>query len=124
MDIADRAAKEMGETLEKYTSVDNAKAIEENYEGIHNVIHQLDTLHSAIIQKHEADFVSSYKDHMVRVQLEMAEFKKKTSEYHMNMKKSEKIKMLETSISFFREECVKMVAMIDKLKNENAQYAG
>ena len=44
----------------------------------------------------------SYKDHMVRVQQDLAEFKKKSSEYYMNMKKNEKIRMLESSISFFR----------------------
>ena len=32
------------------------------------------------------------------------------------MKKSEKIRMLETSITFFREECIKMAANVDALK--------
>lgn len=79
----------------------------------------MDTLHTAIIQKHEADFVVSYKDHMVTIQKEMAEFKKKSSVFYMNMKKSEKIKMLENSITWFREECIKMAATIDEQKNRN-----
>jgi len=49
-----------------------------------------------------------YKDHMVMVQKQMAEFKKKSSDFYLNMKKNEKISMLENSITFFREECIKM----------------
>ena len=79
----------------------------------------MDTLHTAIIQKHEADFVVSYKDHMVMIQKELAEFKKKSSVFYMNMKKSEKIKMLENSITWFREECIKMANTIDEQKNQN-----
>ena len=80
---------------------------------------QLDTLHTAIIQKHEADFVVSYKEHMIKVQVELADFKKRSSNYYLNMKKSEKIRMLENSIAFFREECIKMAASIDQLKVKN-----
>lgn len=61
----------------------------------------------------------SYKDHMVRVQQDLAEFKKKSSEYYMNMKKNEKIRMLESSISFFRQECIKMATSIEMLKMRN-----
>lgn len=40
----------------------------QTYEEVNEVIEELDDLHSAIIQKHEADYVLSYKDHMVKVQ--------------------------------------------------------
>ena len=43
---------------------------------------QLDSIHTAIIQKHEADFISSYKEHMLKVQQELVQFKKKSSEYY------------------------------------------
>ena len=62
-----------------------------------------------------------YKDHMVRIQAEIAEFKHKSSEFYLNMKKSEKIRMLENSITFFREECIKMAGMIDKFKKRNSK---
>jgi hypothetical protein len=35
------------------------------------------------------------------------------------MKKNEKISMLENSITFFREECIKMAQTIDVLKTNN-----
>lgn len=61
------------------------------YESVQDLITQLDTLHTAIIQKHEADYLASYKDHMLRVQVEMMKYKKQSSEYYLNMKKQEKI---------------------------------
>ena len=77
---------------------------------------ELDTLHTAIVQKHEADFIVTYKDHMMHVQQEMAEFKKKSSDFYLKMKKDEKIKMLEGSLGIYKSECTKMVANLDKLQ--------
>ena len=61
---------------------------------------------------------------MVRVQQDLAEFNKKSSEYYLNMKKNEKIRMLENSISFFRQECFKMASSIEILKNISKKQAG
>lgn len=47
----------------------------------------------------------------------------KSSEFYLNMKKSEKIRMLENSITFFREECIKMARMIDKFKKRCSKLA-
>ena len=79
----------------------------------------LDTLHSAIVQKHEADFIVTYKDHMVQVQREMAEYKKKSSDFYLKMKKDEKIKMLEASLGIYKNECINMVATLDKLQKSH-----
>jgi len=60
---------------------------------------------------------------MLKVQIEMAEFKKKSSTYYLNMKKIEKIRLLETSVTFFREECIKMASSIDLLKVSNKKLS-
>ena len=90
--------------------------IQVTYDKMNDVMEKLDTLHSAIVQKHEADFIVTYKDHMMHVQLEMAEFKKKSSDFYLKMKKDEKIKMLEGSLGIYKSECTKMVATLDKLQ--------
>ena len=74
LDLAAQALKEVKETLGQY----NEEAKEEivhTYDQVNELITHLDTLHSAIIQKHQADFISSYKEHMVKVQIELAEFR-------------------------------------------------
>lgn len=116
--MATLAAREVKQTLGKYNET-NKEEIVECYEQVNDLIHHLDTLHSAIIQKHQADFITSYKDHMVKVQLEMAEFRQKTSDFYLSMKKNEKIRLLESSITFFRDECIKMTNVIDELKLAN-----
>ena len=115
-DPTEKAIEFVRNTLQKYSFDNRGNEIVEHYEDCNTMIQHLDTLHSAIIQKHEADFVLGYKDHMVRIQQELADFKMKSSEFYLNMKKSEKIRMLENSITFFREECIKMARMIDKFK--------
>ena len=98
--------------------------IVQTYDQVNDVLGQLDSLHTAIIQKHEADFVLSYKDHMLRVEQELAEFKQKSSEYYQYLKKSEKIRMLENTITFFREESIKMANTIDTLKRTTKTLRG
>lgn len=63
-------------------------------------------MNNAIIQKHEADFISSYKEHMLKVQIELLQFKKRSSEFFNNMRKDEKLKMLEQSVKWLRDELV------------------
>ena len=119
MDPTEQAIYDVQQTLSKFSMDNKGDEIVKTYEGVNEVLKDLDTLHTAIIQKHEADFVVGYKDHMVMVQKQMAEFKKKSSDFYLNMKKNEKISMLENSITFFREECIKMAQNIDELKTSN-----
>ncbi len=65
-------------------------------------------MHNNIIQRHEQDFVTSYKDHMMKVQCELMLYKKKSAEFYNKMKKDERIKFLEHTISWFRDEAIKL----------------
>ena len=107
-DPAYQAVNEIAQTMDKYTKEPKADDLVQTYEEVNEVLQQLDTLHEAIIMKHEADFVVSYKDHMAEVQAELAKFKRKTSDHYLQMKKSEKIRMFEVSLNFLREEAIKM----------------
>lgn len=107
--------------MQNLGSVNEQGALEivETYQRIQGVLGDLDTLHTAIIQKHETDFMMSYKEHMLKVQTELVELKKRSSEYYQNMKKQEKIRMLEQSIGWLRDESIKLAAQIDNLKENN-----
>ena len=69
-----------------------------------------------MLQKHETDFVTSYKDHMLKVQIELMTFKKKSSDFYQNIKRDEKIKTLEKSIEWLRTESIEL-----SKKNERLQ---
>ena len=60
---------------------------------------------------------------MLQVQLELAEFKKKSSDFYLNLKKSEKIRMLESALALFRGECIKLAASFGSLKEKSRQQA-
>ena len=57
----------MGGILAKFGLEGRGDEIAQTYDRVNEVLQELDTLHSAIMQKHEADFVLSYKDHMMQV---------------------------------------------------------
>lgn len=79
----------------------------------------METLQNTMLQKHETDFVAAYKDHMLKVQFELIQFQKKSSEYYQMIKKNEKIKTLETSISWLREESINLSHKNEKLQKVN-----
>lgn len=66
-DPTEKAIEFVRNTLQKYSFDNRGNEIVEQYEDCNTMIQHLDTLHTAIIQKHEADFVLGYKDHMVRI---------------------------------------------------------
>lgn len=59
-----------------------ALSISNSYLGINNIINEIEELQTATIQKHETDFVTAYKEHMLKVQVELIHFKKRASEYY------------------------------------------
>lgn len=118
LDLAKIAMEQVHEVLSKCSLVDQADEIEETYGQVNDVIQQLDNLHTAIISKHEADFVVSYKQHMVRIEQELAEFKLKSSEHYLRLRKDRKIQLLESSIAIFRAEINKMARTIDELRTQ------
>ena len=58
---------------------------------------------------------------MLKVQCELIHYKKKQSDYYMKLKKNERIVFLESTISWFREEAIKLADNIGKLKKRNAE---
>ena len=65
------------------------------YLQLQEVIEKLNQIHEGIIQTHENDFLAAYKEHMVKVQVEVMHAKKKTSNYYHEMRKNERMRFLE-----------------------------
>jgi hypothetical protein len=95
------------------TNENAAQSISNAYLGINSIINEIEELQTATIQKHETDFITAYKDHMLKVQVELIHFKKKASEYYQNLKKDEKLKNLETTISWLKNESVRLAGNIE-----------
>lgn len=53
---------------------------------------------------------------MLKVQIELLHFKKRSSEFFNNMRKDEKLRMLEQSVKWLRDELVSLAANLDEAK--------
>ncbi len=60
---------------------------------------------------------------MLKVQVELIQFQKKASEYYQNLKKDEKLKNLETSISWLKNESVRLAENIERLTDEKKEIS-
>lgn len=63
--------------------------------------------------------MTAYKGHMQKVQKELEILKKKTDEAGFIIKKDERVRKLESQISWFREEALHLANQIQDLKKEN-----
>eukprot|EP00347_Sterkiella_histriomuscorum_P022087 403331727 len=80
----------------------------------------LSDIHNVLVANHEKDFLSSYKEHMNGVQIEIALLKKKSSEEYTKMKKDDRIQYLEQTIQWLREEIIGLTVKLEQFrKNQN-----
>lgn len=90
--------------------------IESTYNNLQDLLNEMESLQTAMMQKHEADFVAAYKDHMLKVQFELIQFQKKSSQFYQDVKKNEKIQTLEKSLEWLRTESVKLSEKVEHLE--------
>jgi hypothetical protein len=67
-----------------------------------------------IVLEHETNYVMAYKEHMIKVQVELIEMKKKTTETYHRMKADERTKFLEGSIAWMRREAMKLMKALER----------
>ena len=90
-----------------------------SYFQIHKLLDNLNVLTDMIVADHEKSYTASYKEHMLRVQCELIDLKRKTSDYYQKLKRDERIIFLETTIHWLRTEAEKLTDHVEELKEEN-----
>ena len=58
---------------------------------------------------------------MLKVQCELIHFKKKSTDYYQKMKRDERIKFLEQTISWFRREAMSLAESVGQMRSNNGQ---
>mgnify|MGYP001007241946 CR=1 FL=1 len=53
---------------------------------------------------------------MLKVRVELAEFKKRSTDYHQALKKDERLQNAERNCVFLRDELIQIISQMDKLK--------
>lgn len=69
--------------------------------------------------KNEQAFLVSYKEHMLKVQMELLSMKRKTSDHYLNMKQDERVRFLEGSLQWIRAEAMKLMKALEKARKVN-----
>ncbi len=99
--------------MQKYQDK-TSKAIAESFLQINNILDHLNKLTDMIVMEHETNYIMAYKDHMVKVQVELIDMKKRSSEHYLKMKNDERNKFLEGSIAWMRKEAMKLMKALEK----------
>ena len=69
--------------------------------------------------KNEQAFLVSYKEHMLKVQMELLTMKRKTTNHYLNMKQDERVRFLEGSVQWMRTESMKLMKALEKARKAN-----
>ena len=83
-----------------------------------NTFNDFDSKLDRVVEKHEKDFLSAYRGHMLKVQKELSFLKKKANEQEFKLRKDDRIKSLEVSLDWFRKEALKLGSTCENFKRE------
>ena len=92
-----------------------------SYLQLQDVLLRLSELTDAMMLAHQKDYVSAYKDHMVKVQCELIHVKKRTSEFYLRLAKDERMRYLEQTVQWLRTEALSLARSLQELKKHNEE---
>ncbi|CDW88891.1 UNKNOWN [Stylonychia lemnae] len=97
----------------------NSKVIKETYQQIVGMMKHLDDIHCVLLENQQKEFMTSYKEHMSKVQCEILIMKHKSTKEYAKMKMDERVRYLEDRITFLRTEMGSLVSRIDNLSKQS-----
>ena len=110
-----RAATHLVDNGQDFT-YEKQQEINEYAEQIQECTEDLQKMVDGMLQRQQCDFVSAYKEHMQKVNLELINCKKKTSEFYLKMQEDERIAKADKQRQWFQKQSTKMADNIDQLK--------
>jgi hypothetical protein len=75
---------------------------------MNEMLGELNKITDMIVEDNEKNYLASYKEHMLKVQVELINLKKKTSEHYNSWKKDQRLRFLEGSICWLRDEALSL----------------
>lgn len=76
----------------------------------------------SMIEKHEKDFITAYRGHMLKIAKEMEHLKKKCNEQEFLLRRDERVNSLEKQLEWFRAESLNLSKSAEQLKIEAERY--
>ena len=81
----------------------NLKEIKFLFGGLNSAVTNMENKFDNALEQHEKDFLSAYREHMLKVQGELNQYKNRTNEVDAQVRKDERIAVLEGSLFVFRQ---------------------
>lgn len=86
-----------------------------------DAIDDLDQKLDNVLEKNEKDFLTAYRFHMLKVQNELMQLKKKANETELSALQDSKIAELEQEVHKFQSECMKVRKVCDDQEKDLKQ---
>lgn len=81
---------------------------------INGQVAELDVQLEGILERHEKDFLTAYRFHMLKVQKELVSLKQQANESELKAAQEQKLTALEQQIRDLRAECIRIRVECDK----------
>ncbi|KAL4449906.1 hypothetical protein ABPG74_015025 [Tetrahymena malaccensis] len=106
----------------QYKHIDQFPKISEAYSQLNNMVEFLEEKVDGVIERHEAEFLLAYKNHMIKIRKELQEMKNRMDEQDKKLKAGDKMDQLEKQLSWFREESLKLYEKLGQKDKNITDY--
>ncbi|KAL4499123.1 hypothetical protein ABPG72_017025 [Tetrahymena utriculariae] len=106
----------------QYKHIDQFPKISEAYSQLNNMVEFLEEKVDGVIERHEAEFLLAYKNHMIKIRKELQEMKNRMDEQDKKLKAGDKMDQLEKQLSWFREESLKLYEKLGQKDKSITDY--
>ena len=94
------------------------KKVSELHNEVQETIHSLDKKIDAIIEKEEKEFLSAYRNHLMRIQHELNLYKAKLDDKEFQLKHDILLNSLEKSLDFFKNEAIRLAELASNQRSD------
>ena len=89
------------------------------YGQLNGCIDNLEVKINEVKEKHQADFLIAYKNHMSKIKRELQELKQKSEDQERMMQQNDRLINMEKQLNWFREESIKLYSKLELKNKEN-----
>ncbi|EAS06159.1 myosin heavy chain, putative (macronuclear) [Tetrahymena thermophila SB210] len=106
--------------INAFRGLESFPKINELHNQISSIIDDLEGKLDTVVERHEAEFLFAYRNHMSKIKQEMVDMKKQAEEQEKRLNDNDRVAGLERQIVWLRDECLALYKIIGKKKDDLA----
>ncbi|KAL4482589.1 hypothetical protein ABPG72_005832 [Tetrahymena utriculariae] len=104
--------------INAFRGLESFPKINELHNQISSIIDDLEGKLDTVVERHEAEFLFAYRNHMSKIKQEMVDMKKQAEEQEKRLNDNDRVAGLERQIVWLRDECLSLYKIIGKKKDD------